>query len=146
MKRKGSIAVSVQSPLTCSIVSAGPGEECEMSLSEHERQLLAQMEEALSADDPRLVSTLTGNRLYPGRNRFILGVTLVLAGLATLFGGLIAKTTPIGILGFVISLVGVTLAISAISGLKGLHVPRRRGRTTLNSRLEDRWERRNFDN
>jgi hypothetical protein len=30
--------------------------------------------------------------------------------------------------------------------LKGLHMPRRRGRTTLNSRLEDRWERRNFDN
>jgi hypothetical protein len=117
-----------------------------MSLSEHERQLLAQMEEALSADDPHLVSTLTGNRLYPGRNRFILGVTLVMAGLATLFGGLIAKTTPIGILGFVISLVGVTLAITAISGLKGLHMPRRRGRTTLNSRLEDRWERRNFDN
>ncbi|HEX7404671.1 MAG TPA: DUF3040 domain-containing protein [Candidatus Nanopelagicaceae bacterium] len=117
-----------------------------MSLSEHERKLLAQMEEALSADDPHLVSTLTGNRLYPGRNRFIFGVTLVLAGLATLFGGLIVKTIPIGILGFIISLVGVTLAISAISGLKGLRIQRKRGRTNLNSRLEDRWERRNFDN
>lgn len=117
-----------------------------MSLSEHERKLLAQMEEALSADDPHLVSTLTGNRLYPGRNRFILGVTLVLVGLATLFGGLIAKTTPIGILGFLISLVGVTLAISAMSGVKGLRAPRKKGRANLNSRLEDRWERRNFDN
>ena len=117
-----------------------------MSLSDHERKLLAQMEEALSADDPRLVSTLTGNRLYPGRNRFIIGAILVLVGLATLFGGLIAKTIPIGILGFVISLAGVTLAISALSGLKGLRMPRKRGRTNLNSRLEDRWERRNFDN
>ena len=145
MKRKGLKATSVQSSLTCSIVSARRVKGCEMSLSEHERKLLAQMEEALSADDPRLVSTLTGNRLYPGRNRFIFGVTLVLAGLATLFGGLIAKTIPIGILGFVISLVGVTLAISAISGLKGLRIQRKRGRTNLNSRLEDRWERRNFD-
>ena len=126
MKRKGSIAVSVQSPLTCSIVSAGPGEECEMSLSEHERQLLAQMEEALSADDPHLVSTLTGNRLYPGRNRFILGVTLVMAGLATLFCGLIAKTTPLGILVFVISLFGFQLAITAISVLNVLCMQARR--------------------
>ena len=117
-----------------------------MSLSDHERKLLAQMEEALSADDPHLVSTLTGNRLYPGRNRFILGVTLLLLGLATLLGGLIAKTTLIGILGFLISLVGVTFAIAAMSGLKGLHVSRKRGRTNLNSRLEDRWERRNNDN
>ncbi|MEK6649105.1 MAG: DUF3040 domain-containing protein [Actinomycetota bacterium] len=118
-----------------------------MPLSEHERKLLAQMEEAFIADDPRLVSTLTGNRLYPGRNRFILGLTLVAAGLATLFGGLIAQITPIGILGFLISLIGVTLAISALSGLSGLRgTPRKRGRSNLNSRLEDRWERRNFDN
>jgi hypothetical protein len=146
MKHRGLVTISMQSRLRCSIVSARREKECEVSLSEHERKLLAQMEEALSADDPRLVSTLTGNRLYPGRNRVILGVTLVLVGLATLFGGLIAKTTPIGILGFVISLVGVTLAISAVSDLKGLHLPRKRGGTNLNSRLEDRWERRNFDN
>jgi hypothetical protein len=146
MKAEDSNSVGMQSLPTCSIVRAGRDKGCEMSLSDHERKLLAQMEEALSADDPRLVSTLTGNRLYPGRNRFIIGVTLVLVGLATLFGGLIAKTIPIGILGFVISLAGVTLAISALSGLKGLRMPRKRGRTNLNSRLEDRWERRNFDN
>lgn len=115
-----------------------------MPLSEHERKLLAQMEEALTADDPHLVSTLTGNRLYPGRSRFILGLTLLLAGLGTLFAGLIAQTTPIGVLGFLISLLGVTLAISALSRLSGLR-PRKRGHSSLNSRMEDRWERRNFD-
>jgi len=33
-----------------------------MPLSEHEERLLAQMEEQLAKDDPRLVSTLTGAR------------------------------------------------------------------------------------
>ena len=117
-----------------------------MPLSDHERKLLAQMEEALSADDPHLVSTLTGTRLYPGRNRILLGVALTLIGLATIFAGLISKTTPVGILGFLISLGGVTLAISALSGVKGLRAPSKRSRKgKLNSRLEDRWERRNFD-
>lgn len=120
--------------------------ECKVPLSDHERKLLAQMEEALSADDPHLVSTLTGTRLYPGRNRILLGVALTLVGLATIFAGLISKTTPVGILGFLISLGGVTLAISALSGVKGLRAPSKRSRKgKLNSRLEDRWERRNFD-
>lgn len=117
-----------------------------MPLSEHERKLLAQMEEALSADDPHLVSTLSGTRLYPGRNRVLLGVGLTLIGIATIFAGLISKTTPVGILGFLISLGGVTLAISGLSGVSALRPPTKRARKGgLNTRLEDRWERRNFD-
>lgn len=117
-----------------------------MALSEHERKLLAQMEEALSVDDPQLVSTLTGTRLYPGRNRILLGVALTVIGIATIFAGLISKTTPVGILGFLISLAGVTLAVYALSGVSALRVPSNRARKgKLNSRLEDRWERRNFD-
>jgi len=118
-----------------------------VSLSEHERKLLAQMEEALSADDPHLLSALTGTRLYPGRNRILLGATLAIVGILTIFAGLISKMTPLGILGFLISLAGVTLAISALSGVSALRVPknRRTKKGRLNSRLEDRWERRNFD-
>lgn len=119
-----------------------------MALSEHELKLLAQMEEALTADDPRLVSTLTGNRLYPGRNRALLGGALTLVGLATIIGGLIAKLTPVGILGFLIALSGVVLFISALSGVSALKAPKgakKRGKGKFGSRLEDRWERRNFD-
>jgi len=118
-----------------------------VSLSEHERKLLAQMEEALSADDPHLHSTLTGTRLYPGRNRILLGVGLAVVGILTIFAGLIVKMTLVGILGFLISLGGVTLAISAISGVSALRTPinRRTKKGKFNSRLEDRWERRNFD-
>ncbi len=119
-----------------------------MALSEHELKLLAQMEEALSADDPRLVSTLTGTRLYPGRNRALLGGALTVIGLATIFGGLIAKLTPLGVLGFLVALTGVTLIISALSGVSALKAPKqgkKRGKGKFGSRLEDRWERRNFD-
>ena len=124
------------------------GEEFHMSLSEHERKLLAQMEEAFSAEDPRLVSTLTGNRLYPGRNRTLVGVGLLFLGLVTIMVGLVAKITLVGVLGFLIALVGVTLAISGLSGIGSLRsAPGKKGKSKgkLNSRLEDRWERRNFD-
>ena len=119
-----------------------------MPLSDHERKLLAQMEEALSADDPRLVSTLTGTRLYPGRKRFLLGLALTVIGLATIFAGLISKTTPVGILGFLISLGGVSLGIAGLSGVTSLRSSSKgksKGRGKFNSRLEDRWERRNLD-
>lgn len=119
-----------------------------MTLSDHERKLLAEMEEALLADDPRLVSTLTGNRLYPGRNRALLGVGLVALGIATIFTGLIVKITLVGVLGFLIALVGVVLTISGLSGVSSLRsrpTAKKNAKGKLNSRLEDRWERRNFD-
>lgn len=115
-----------------------------MPLSEHERKLLAQMEEALTADDPHLVSTLTGTRLYPGRNRILRGLALTCIGIGIIFWGLISKTTPLGILGFLISLVGVSLVISGLTGVSALRPPSKGPRKSrLNSRMEDRWERRN---
>ncbi|MEI9908145.1 MAG: DUF3040 domain-containing protein [Actinomycetota bacterium] len=117
-----------------------------MTLSEHERKLLAQMEEALSADDPHLVSTLTGTRLYPGRKRTLSGLFLTVAGIAIIFAGLVSKVTVVGILGFLIALIGVTLVVSGLSGVSALRPQRKkRSRAKWNSRLEDRWERRNFD-
>ncbi|MBC7463303.1 MAG: DUF3040 domain-containing protein [Actinobacteria bacterium] len=118
-----------------------------MPLSEHEQKLLAEMEEALSADDPHLVSTLTGNRLYPGRRRALLGIGLVALGIATIFVGLIVKVTLVGVFGFLIALVGVTLTISGLSGVSSLrpHPNAKKSKGKFNSRLEDRWERRNLD-
>ena len=110
-----------------------------MPLSEHERKLLAQMEEALSADDPGLVSTLTGTRLYPGRKRTLSGVGFLLLGIIVIFTGLVVKETLVGILGFIIALGGVTLVISALSRASGFHAPKKKGgKGKLNSRLEDR--------
>ena len=122
-----------------------------MPLSEHERRLLAQMEEALAADDPRLVSAMSGSSGV-SRNRLGLGVALLIAGLATLFGGLIAQITIVGLGGFLIALTGSILMYRAITSPSAL-VPASsqgsekapRARKKLGDRLQDRWDQRNFE-
>ena len=112
-----------------------------MPLSDREKRLLEEMEAALLTEDPRLVSALSATPVSPSRNRIMAGAGLLLLGLATLFGGLIAQITPIGILGFIIALSGVITAISSISPqLRGPKKPRTR--TNLSARLEQRWENR----
>jgi len=128
-----------------------------MPLSEHERRLLAQMEEALAVDDPRLVSAMSGSAGV-SRNRLGLGVALLIAGLATLFGGLIAQITIIGLGGFLIALTGSVLIYRAVTtpgalvsasaegsekapGARGSRAPRKK----LGDRLQDRWDQRNFE-
>ncbi|MEI6670798.1 MAG: hypothetical protein WCL15_02115, partial [Actinomycetes bacterium] len=64
---------------------------------------------------------------------------------------LISKQTVIGILGFLIALGGVIMAISAISALIGAlrgggPKAAKAKRSTWASRMESRWDRRNFDN
>ena len=122
-----------------------------MPLSEHERRLLAQMEEALAVDDPSLVSAMSGSSGV-SRNRLGLGVALLIAGLATLFGGLIAQVTIIGLGGFLIALTGSVLIYRAVT-TPGALVPASsqgsekapRARKKLGDRLQDRWDQRNFE-
>ena len=122
-----------------------------MPLSEHERRLLAQMEEALAVDDPLLVSAMSGSSGV-SRNRLGLGVALLIAGLATLFGGLIAQITIVGLGGFLIALTGSVLIYRAVT-TPGALVPASsqgsekapRARKKLGDRLQDRWDQRNFE-
>ena len=86
-----------------------------MPLSEHEKRLLAEMEEALAADDPRLISTFSGKS--PSRSRVVIGFALILLGIFILFGGLISQVPLVGVAGFIASLVGAVLAISNLGGL-----------------------------
>ena len=120
-----------------------------MALSEHELKLLAEMEAALAADDPRLVGTLTGKARTRQASRVLLGFFSVLAGLTVVVAGLIAKSTPVGIIGFVIALAGAFTAISNFSlrqmvgsGAMGSHTGKRQ-RPGWGDRLERRWDDRN---
>jgi hypothetical protein len=125
-----------------------------MPLSEHERRLLAQMEEALAADDPRLVSAMSGSSGI-SRNRLGLGVALVIAGLAILFGGLIAQITIIGLGGFLTALTGSILIFRAVTAPGALVSAAPKGsaqgpgartpRKKLGDRLQERWDQRNFE-
>jgi hypothetical protein len=122
-----------------------------MPLSEHEKRLLAQMEEALAADDPRLVSALTGSSGV-SRNRIFLAIVLVLLGISTLFAGLIAQITVIGLGGFLVTLSGSVLLVRAFS-LRGALIATPasgkskapRSQKGFGDRLQERWDQRNFD-
>ncbi len=121
-----------------------------MALSDRELRLLAEMEQALSADDPALVSTLSGTRRRgPGA---AIGVVALIVGIATLFAGLIAQVTAVGVVGFVFALIGVIVLANAISAAAS-NGPRQspfakgpRGKgfgKGFTQGFEDRWDQRN---
>jgi len=116
-----------------------------MPLSEHEKRLLAEMEEALAADDPRLISAFSGKT--PSRTRVVVGFLLVVAGILGLLTGMISKTPVIGIFGFAISLSGAVLAISNLGGLMNSmsnRAPREKKSSKWSDRFEQRWDKRTF--
>ena len=117
-----------------------------MPLSEHERKLLAEMEAAFEQEDPRLVSTLTGTARTKQGSLVLYGVLGLLAGMAILFGGLIAKVILVGLLGFVVSLIGAFLIVSNLSLGKSAKRSAKPKKPKWSDRLEGRWDRRNFDN
>jgi uncharacterized membrane protein HdeD (DUF308 family) len=111
-----------------------------MPLSDHEKRMLQEMEAALMTEDPRLVSALTGAAKPIGRNRVLVGLGLVILGILVLFGGLIAKLTPVGVFGFIIALGGV---ITAISSMGRPSLPKSKRTSSMSARLEQRWDKRN---
>lgn len=111
-----------------------------MALSDHEKRMLQEMEAALMTEDPRLVSALSGDVQSVGKNRILVGLGLVVLGILVLFGGLIAKLTPVGVLGFIIALGGV---ITAISSIGRPSLPKSRRTSSMSARLEQRWDKRN---
>jgi hypothetical protein len=119
-----------------------------MPLSDEEKRLLAEMEAALAVDDPKLVSTLSGKVRTPKKNRMFAGIALFFTGIATLLAGLISQTVPIGIVGFVLALVGLVLVISNLSGKSevGVKENRPKPKPKWSATLEERWDRRQQEN
>jgi hypothetical protein len=84
-------------------------------LSEHEQRLLEQMERALYAEDPKFASSLRSSGAKPGARRSaVSGVLAALAGVAALVAGAATSIILIGVLGFVLMLVGTVLVIRAL--------------------------------
>ncbi len=134
-----------------------------MPLSEHEQRLLEQIERALVDDDPKFASSVrTGDRRLKARRKMQLGAALVVVGMAVLVGGAVARSVPLGVLGFLVAFGGVVLGVlnykaatgvveagSAPTGSRGPSTPGRSGRgggrpgrQPLKSRLEERFRRR----
>lgn len=91
-----------------------------MPLSEHEQQLLDQIESALYAEDPKFASNVRGSKLRrPSRRRRIQGIALSVIGLALLLGGLLIPWQVVGIpivsvIGFPVMFVGVVMTLTSI--------------------------------
>ncbi|MGZ4505757.1 MAG: DUF3040 domain-containing protein [Blastococcus sp.] len=134
-----------------------------MPLSEHEQRLLEQIERALVDDDPKFASTVrTGDRRLKARRTMQLGALLIVVGLALLVGGgAVARSVPLGVLGFLVMFGGAALGVlnykvatgavetgSGPAGARGSSAPgrggrgKRTGRQPLKSRLEERFRRR----
>ncbi len=125
-----------------------------MPLSEHEQRLLEQMEKALYAEDPKFATSL---RSSPGagaaRGRAALGVLAVFAGLGLLVAGVATTIIALGVLGFVVMLVGSVIIYSAFSArpAEDPETPAKPAppgpskSSGFMDRMEDRWRRRSED-
>ena len=122
-----------------------------MPLSEHEQRLLEQIERALYAEDPKFASTVRGGRLRrPTRRRRLQGVALFLVGLVLLVVGVavpqlwLASSFPVvSVVGFLMMLGGAVLAVTSVGS--GGTVPAKNAEPDKNrftGRMEERFRRR----
>jgi hypothetical protein len=133
-------------------------------LSEHERRQLEQIEQALSASDPRFVDKVrAADPRVHYRRRVIAAAVGFLAGVGLLFVGVVVNVIWIAVAGFVVMLACSMWALASyrrITGSSTGHAPatgsgsgqkrraargRRAGKTAgsgLMGRLEERWRRR----
>lgn len=124
-----------------------------MPLSEHEQRLLEQMERALYAEDPKFATSLrSASGTRASRGRAALGVLGVLIGLTLVISGVATAIIALGIVGFVLMLVGATIAYSAFTApaavvdenapAAGAKPAREQKSGGFMHRMEDRWRRR----
>lgn len=128
-----------------------------MPLSEYEQRVLEQMERQLTSDDPRLANTLTQRGHRRPLGRYVIAGAGAAVGLLLLVLGAANSVPWLGVVGFVVMFAAVAFAF-AVPQRAG-HGPGPRGvvqsdgqvkpttssarrKTSLMSRLEERWERR----
>jgi hypothetical protein len=127
-------------------------------LSEEEQRLLEQMEEALTAEDPKFVSALRGASARSHHKKLtILAVAGLIVGIAVLMTGAVLKVTLVAVVGFVVMLGCAYVALTHFRRLGDPDLPDNvhpignagsQGRASAGrqsgfmNRMEDRWRRR----
>lgn len=78
------------------------------SLSEHEKRQLAELEQQLEADDPKLAASLSeeGLKRWSGRH-ILLGLLIIVAGIAALVVSIATSAAIIGVLALLVITGGV---------------------------------------
>ena len=118
-----------------------------MPLSEHEQRLLDEMERNLYQNDADFVEPVAARGRYDVA-MLTVGALIAVVGLGLVLLGVIIQQPFVGVLGFVVMLVGVLVAMRrARSGDES--APSQPGKPTATAaapgfmdRLEDRWQRR----
>ena len=106
-----------------------------MGLTDREKKIIEEMEAALSAEDPRLAASLE----KPVRPNILRNVLGLLAGIALILAGVIAKFVLLGVVGFLIALASLaTIRVGKFS-LKG---PASGKQRKPGGGMQARWDRR----
>jgi hypothetical protein len=124
-----------------------------MPLSEHEQRLLEQIERALYAEDPKFASTVRGGRLRkPTRRRRLQGVAVFVLGLVLLVVGVavpqlwLADSFPVlSVVGFLVMLGGAVVAVTSVGSGGKTQQPTKTAEPDKNrftGRMEERFRRR----
>ena len=115
-----------------------------MALSEHEQQVLEQMERALSSEDPKFVSNLTGaSRKLNAPANLGTSIIAIIAGIAMLLGGVIVNQPALGVLGFFLTIGAIAVITHSIQNRESKSQPKtKESRASFMQGLEDRWDRR----
>ncbi|WP_052129316.1 DUF3040 domain-containing protein [Clavibacter michiganensis] len=125
-----------------------------MPLSEQEQRLLEEMERSLYRNDADFVATVSGRRSRPNYTMVVVGVLIIVLGIAALAAGVITKLALIGVLGFAIMIVGALLVFSPrgtvaeASAPSGPHASgggagkRPSSSSSFMDRINERWEKR----
>ncbi|ALD14203.1 hypothetical protein AES38_09095 [Clavibacter capsici] len=125
-----------------------------MPLSEQEQRLLEEMERSLYHNDADFVATVSGRRSRPNYTMVVVGVLVIVLGIAALAAGVITKLAIIGVLGFAVMIVGALFVFSPRGTVVDASAPsgsRATGRGTgkrpastssFMDRINERWEKR----
>jgi hypothetical protein len=131
--------------------SAEGRKEGTVPLSEHEQRLLEQIEQALYAEDPKFASAVRAGRSRLHTRRWIIIATIgVLAGLAVVLVGLLAKLIVLGVVGFVLIVASCVYVATMLTSKSPGRNPEvgdggsKSRRPGVRSRMEDRLRKR-FD-
>lgn len=131
-----------------------------MPLSDHEQQLLSQMEQQLLAEDPKFASAMNGSdRNRRAGSRMLVGGLGLVVGLGLLILAAVSQQLWLALPAFLLMLAGVTYGLSRPTARGPVGVVRDDGTTQPSGtargrrgsgkgfmdRLEARWDRRNGD-
>lgn len=118
-----------------------------MALSDHEQQLLEQMERALASEDPKFASALRGSMTNRAATKSIgVAVLGVVVGLGILLAAVTMAIPALGILGFVSIVAGFYFAQKGTKANQNSEKPSPSPKQSTTGGfmqgLEDRWDRR----